>query len=192
MLNRLIGNWVYGGVMAGILLLLLSPLFISKWPSVLIATFLHLPAYMVHQYEEHDQDRFRLFFNQTLGKGYDVLSPMAVFITNVPGVWGVMVISLYAATMIHQGWALVAVYLVLVNALVHILHALIFWRYNPGLVTALAIFLPLGGATLYLIHDSQSAGRTHHVWSLISAVAIHAAILIHVQRKLAVMRSSTQ
>ena len=88
MLQRLISYWVYGGVLAGILLLVLWSLLVAGWSMPLAATFLLLPAYMVHQYEEHDHDRFRLFFNETIGKGFDVLSPLAVFITNVPGVWG--------------------------------------------------------------------------------------------------------
>jgi Protein of unknown function with HXXEE motif len=189
MFNRLVVYWVYGGVLAGVLLLTLAPILTAHWPMVLVATFLHLPAYMIHQFEEHDQDRFRLFFNQTIGKGHDVLSPMAVFITNVPGVWGVIALSLYAATLIHIGWALIAVYLVLVNAFVHIIHALIFRRYNPGLGTALVIFLPLGFITLGLIHEAQAAQWTHHVVGMVSAIMIHAAILIHVHRKLTALRA---
>ena len=70
MLHRLISYWVYGGVLAGILLLVLAPLLLRGWSTPLAATFLLLPAYMVHQYEEHDQDRFRLFFNETIGQGF--------------------------------------------------------------------------------------------------------------------------
>ncbi|MFM7330198.1 MAG: hypothetical protein ACKO1L_00805 [Brachymonas sp.] len=105
MLNRLTAHWVYGGLVAGVLLLLLTPVLTAHWPALLVATYLHLPADMIHQFEEHDQDRFRLFFNQTIGKGHDVLSPMAVFITNVPGVWGVLAASLYAAKSETRGSA---------------------------------------------------------------------------------------
>lgn len=157
MLQRLISYWVYGGALAGILLLVMSPLLLSGWSIPLAATFLHLPAYMIHQYEEHDHDRFRLFFNETIGKGFDVLSPLAVFITNVPGVWGVIALYLYGAVSFGLGWSLVAVYLVLVNAFVHVVHAIIFKRYNPGLFTAVVVFLPLGLATLAAI--DRSCGR---------------------------------
>jgi hypothetical protein len=54
---------VYGRVLAAILMLALSPLLPAGWPLPLADPFLLLPAYMVHQYEEHDRDRFRLFFN---------------------------------------------------------------------------------------------------------------------------------
>lgn len=183
MLQRLIAHWVYGGVLAGVLLLVLSPLLLSGWPPALAATFLLLPAYMVHQYEEHDQDRFRRFFNETLGQGLEVLSPLAVFITNVPGVWGVIAASLYAARTVGLGWALVAVYLVLVNAVVHIVHGIVFRRYNPGLGTAILVFLPLGTATLMLVDRAGGGALAHHVAGLVIAVAIHAAILLHVRRQ---------
>jgi len=188
MLKRLITQWAQGGALAGLLLLVLSPLLTVNWSIPLAATFLHLPAYMIHQYEEHDNDRFRLFFNETIGKGYDVLSPLAVFITNVPGVWGVIALSLYGAVSIKLGWSLVAVYLVLVNAVVHIVHAVIYRRYNPGLVTAIVVFLPLGAFTLIAVNHAGGGSMSSHAFSLVTAVAIHAAILVHVRRKLVVLQ----
>jgi hypothetical protein len=188
MLQRLITQWVYGGALAGLLLLVLSPLLIANWSIPLAVTFLHLPAYMIHQYEEHDHDRFRLFFNETIGKGFDVLSPLAVFVTNVPGVWGVIALSLYGAVSVNLGWALIAVYLVLVNAVVHIVHAVIFRRYNPGLVTAVVVFLPLVAFTLIAVNHAGGGSMSSHALGLIAAVAIHAAILLHVRRKLGVVQ----
>ena len=188
MLQRLISYWVYRGALAGVLLLALSPLFLAGWSPALAATFLHLPAYMIHQYEEHDQDRFRLFFNETVGQRFDMLTPWAVFITNVAGVWGVVGLSLYGAFYGGLGWALVAVNLVLVNALVHIVHAVIFRRCNPELVTAVVVFLLLGSFTLHLINQSGGGVVSGHVLGLVVAVAIHAAILLHVQCKLAALQ----
>jgi hypothetical protein len=115
MLHRLVVNRVYGGFLAGLLLLLLSPLFVYSWPPVLAATFFCLPAYMLHQYEEHDNDRFRAFMNRILAGGKDVLTLPAVFIINVPGVWGVIALSLWLAARVHPGFALIAVYLPLFN-----------------------------------------------------------------------------
>ncbi len=173
-------------------MLVLSPVLVAGWSAPLAATFLHLPVYMFHQYEEHDRDRFRLFFNETIGKGFDVLSPLAVFVTNVPGVWGVIALSLYGAVSVSLGWALVAVYLMLVNAAVHIVHAIIFRRYNPGLVTAVILFLPLGVVTLVLIDQAGGGSLSSHAVGLAIAMAIHAAILLHVQRKLVALRALGQ
>ena len=181
MLQRLISYWVYGGALAGVLLLVLTPLLVAGWPPALAATFLLLPIYMLHQLEEHNGDRFRLFFNATIGKRRDVLSPAAVFITNVPGVWGVMAASLWLAKAVAPGFALIAVYLVLVNAVVHIIHAVVFRCYNPGLWTAVLLFLPLGGLALWLVQRSGAGSPEFHALGLVLAVAIHAAIIVHVR-----------
>jgi hypothetical protein len=184
MLNRIIVNWVYGGFMAGLLLLVLMPLLTAAWSQALTATFLLLPIYMLHQYEEHDNDRFRLFFNATIGKGQDVLSSTAVFITNVPGVWGVIGLSLYLAAEVNVGWAFIAVYLVLVNAFVHLIHAFVFRGYNPGLGTALALFIPSGAYALRQVENAGGGAPVFHAIGLVTAIAIHAAILLHVRRRL--------
>jgi hypothetical protein len=42
MLVRLIANWVYGGFLAGLLLLLLTPVLVHSWPVSLVTTFLCL------------------------------------------------------------------------------------------------------------------------------------------------------
>lgn len=188
MLQRLISNWVYGGALAGVLLFALSPLLLAYWPPPLAATFLLLPAYMIHQFEEHDHDRFRRFFNASLGCGFEVLSPTAVFMINVPGVWGVLVLSLYGAERAGLGWALVAAYLALVNAFVHLAHAVIWRRYNPGLVTAVIGLLPLGVITLRLVNLTGSGTPARHVIALGIAVLLHALILLHARRRLRILR----
>lgn len=181
MLQRLASNWVYGGFLAGLLLLVLAPLVAGTWPPVLAAVYLHLPAYMIHQYEEHDDDRFRRFFNQTIGQGHEALSPLAVFVTNVPGVWGVIALALWLASRVRPGFALIATYLLLVNAAVHVMPALAQRRYNPGLVTAVVLFAPLTGWTLVAMQQSDGVTTGYHALGLGSAVLIHAAILLHVR-----------
>ncbi len=74
MLARLYDNWVYGGFLAALMLLALTPLLASGWPLPLLLIWLQLPIYMLHQYEEHDDDRFRQVVNTTIGGGKEVLS----------------------------------------------------------------------------------------------------------------------
>jgi hypothetical protein len=189
MLQRLVLYWVYGGALAGVLLLILAPLLVSGWPLPLAATFLHLPAYMIHQLEEHDRDRFRLFFNDLIGGGKDVLTPLAVFVVNVICVWGLIALSLYGAVM-NVGWGLIAVYLVLVNAVIHIVHGILFRRYNPGLLTAVGIFLPLGLATLVLIQRAGGGQAWSHAAGFLIAIGAHAAIIAHVLRRRKVLQNA--
>ena len=183
MVNRLIVNWVYGGFLAGVLLLALTPILTHSWPVPLVCTFLCLPIYMLHQYEEHDNDRFRRFVNEAMGKGREVLSPAAVFVINVPGVWGVIGISLALAATVNIGFGLIAAYLVVVNGIVHVAHAIIFRTYNPGLGTAIGMFLPLGGYGIMAIQQAGGGTAAMHATGVAAAIGIHAAIIAHVARQ---------
>jgi Na+-transporting NADH:ubiquinone oxidoreductase subunit NqrE len=100
---------------------------------------------MLHQYEEHDNDRFRRFINQQIRKG-EALTPLAAFIINVPAVWGLIGISVALAATVRLGFGLIAIYLIVVNGAIHVIHAVIIRGYNPGLGTAVGMFLPLGGS----------------------------------------------
>jgi hypothetical protein len=182
MLNRLIDNWVYGGFLGGLLLLLLSPLITDHWPAALTATFFCLPAYMLHQYEEHDKDRFRAFVNRLLGNGHEVLTRTAVFLINVPGVWGGIAVALWLAARVDTGFALIAIYLLLLNGIIHIAQAAAARSYNPGLITAIVLLIPVGGWGLVAVEHSRTATLAMHATGLAAAVAIHLAIIIPVLR----------
>ncbi|SMD14150.1 HXXEE domain-containing protein [Rhizobium sp. RU36D] len=182
MLQRLYGNWVYGGMLAGILLLCLTPLLLSGWSLAMIAVFLQLPVYMLHQYEEHDAGRFGQFINSEIGEGHTVLSDAAIFVINVPGVWGINALSLWLAALFGAGFGLIGIYLTLVNALVHLAPAIRMRMYNPGLVTAAVLFLPVGIWALIAVSAAPGVTVAHHALGLASALFIHAAIVAHVFR----------
>jgi hypothetical protein len=133
----------------GLLLLTLAPIFDLRDNLFLLLIYLHTPVYMLHQVEEHTSDRFREFVNQRMFHGVDALNSTSILVINLPGVWGVTILSLYAAVFIALGWGLPAVYLVAVNALVHIAGAAASRGYNPGLWTAIALFLPLSALSFW-------------------------------------------
>ncbi|MEM6374326.1 MAG: HXXEE domain-containing protein [Pseudomonadota bacterium] len=176
MRNRLYEYWVYGGALASVILLLLAPLL--GWPLSEVLIYLSLPAYMVHQYEEHDNDRFRLYFNSLLGASSRGLSHRAVFAINFAGVWLVILASLWLARFVSPGWGAIAAYLLLFNGFVHIAQFIILRRPNPGLLTAVFPFLPLGAAVLF----ATSPSLTEHIVSFVLIVVLHAAIVVHVRR----------
>ena len=181
MFARLTRYWVYGGTLAGLLLLALLPALIQTWTAVLTAVFLQLPIYMLHQFEEHDDDRFRLYVNEHLGGGREVLSPLAVFIINVPGVWGVNAAAFLAAYWIHIGYGLIAIYLTLVNAAAHLVAAIVSRAYNPGVATSVILFLPAGIYGWLQFRHVENVGGGDHALGLVVAIFIHAAIVAHVQ-----------
>ena len=49
--------------------------------------------------------------------------------------------------------------IVLGNALVHTIRSIKGWMYTPGLVTAVALWLPLGAMSLIAVSPSMSAGK---------------------------------
>ncbi|MGD0547119.1 MAG: HXXEE domain-containing protein [Terracidiphilus sp.] len=183
MLSRLIANWVYGGFLAGLLLLFLTPILARGWPPALLATFLCLPAYMLHQYEEHDNDRFRQFFNRNFGKGREILSLLAVLLINVPGVWGMIAVSFWLSASLNPGFGLMAAYLLLLNAAIHIASWAFLRGYNPGLVTGILFFVPLGSLCVLAIQLSGFGSAWMHGIGVTAAVGIHAAIAIPVANR---------
>jgi hypothetical protein len=177
MFTRLRDNWVYGGFLAALMLLALTPVLARDWSLGLLLIWLQLPIYMLHQYEEHDDDRFRRFENNIIGGGKEVLSHFAVFVINIAGVWGVDALAFWLAR-VHLGLGLIAVYLSLVNSVGHCLQAVALRRYNPGLVTSILLFIPLGIATLLVLAGTGEVTPTDHVIGLAVALLIHIGIIL--------------
>lgn len=185
-LSRLMTHWVYGGALAGVLLLALAPVLTDGWPRGETLAFLTLPAYMLHQWEEHDADRFRRFVNDHLAGGAEALTIADVFWINIIGVWALLAAVFWLMHGVDPGWGVIAPWLLLINAAAHIGQAIAMRRPNPGLWTALAIFVPLGIATLVLLWPTASAPQ--HALALALVIAVHAAIFGRVRSSLAKAR----
>jgi len=179
MIDRLVRNWVYGGALAGVLLLGLLPAVDQGWPVVLVLVYLQMPIYMLHQLEEHDADRFQHVVNEMIGRGRDVLPHEAIFVINI-GVWGLNLISFALAAHAGIGWGLLGAYAMAVNALAHIGQAVRLRHYNPGLVTAIVLFLPVGAGGIWAIAATGEATILQHSIGLAVAVLIHAGIVAYV------------
>lgn len=187
--ERLSANWVYGGSMSGAVLLALTPFLASGWTLAQTVVFLCLPAYMLHQFEEHDADRFRTFINNRLGGGLNVLTVGAVFVINVIGVWCVLGVIIAGTFAITPRIGLAAGYFLAINGALHVVQGMALRCYNPGLVTGVLIFLPLGTATIVITGNGASA--MDHGLSIALVLAIHAMIVANVMvRRKALMRGS--
>jgi len=182
-------RWVFLALVFGVLLLLLALILARRmeWNAFILLVYLQTPIYMLHQVEEHTGDRFRAFVNQQIYGGLDALTPTTVLIANIPGVWGITALSLYLAIGAAAGWGLLGVYLIAVNAIVHVV-ALILWRkYNPGLWTALLLFLPLSVLSFWKSTFTLDPWR-HHLIGVGSALAIHGALVLATRRRAAQLR----
>lgn len=172
----LYANWQYAGLVAALILLALVPIIAGSVSLALLVIYLSLPVYMLHQAEEHTGDRFRRFVNSQLGHGRDVLTAGAVVVINIGLVWIASLIALYLARFVDLGLGLIPVYLILVNAAIHVLSAASLRAYNPGLITSLVLFLPYGIWAMTVV--APHATSADHVVALLLAIAGHAAIVV--------------
>ncbi|WP_348641114.1 HXXEE domain-containing protein [Martelella sp. HB161492] len=192
MVNWLAKRWVSAALFMAVGFLLLGPAMAVSFAGFFVLIYLHLPIYMFHQVEEHAGDRFRHFTNVTLFRGVEALRPVDVIIVNLPVVWGVNLISFYAALLISPGLGLAAPYLMLVNAILHLVTTIRLRCYNPGLVTAIVLFLPLSLATLLLARQTPGVTIYHHVFALAIAVIIHALIMLQAARRARLLSAGAQ
>jgi hypothetical protein len=183
MLRRLYDNWVYGGFLAAFLILGLYATWGTHWTTAFWLVALQLPLYMLHQYEEHDADKFRLFVNHLMGHGRDILTHRAVFVINIFGVWGVNLASIVLAYMVNLGFGLIAIWLTLLNGLIHVAQAVALRRYNPGLWTAVFVFLPVGICGVLVLHRAGHGSWGWQILGFAIAAMIHVAIIAHVRRR---------
>ncbi len=160
------------------MLLLLTPVLAQDWSLELTLIWLQLPLYMLHQYEEHDDDRFRRFVNDVLGGGTEMLSRGDTFLINIVGVWGVDTAAFLLAASVHVGLGLIAVYLSFVNGVIHCAQAVALRRSNPGLLTSLVLFLPVGVFTLWVIAGRQDVFLGDHLIGIGASLGLHAAIVM--------------
>lgn len=183
--DSLYRHWVCAALCMGIFLILLMPVLSLYWSTGLLLIFLQTPVYMIHQVEEHTGDRFREWVNRRMFGGVEALNPASILWINIPGVWGLSLISLYAAAFFGIGWGLAAPYLVVVNAMGHIVGAAATRMYNPGLYTSILLFVPAGGAALWVLAADPAVTAIHHVVGLAAAVAIHVAIVVYAKAQAA-------
>ena len=178
----LVGRWQWPAacLFAGCVLLMVTPVWAYAAGTALALVALQLPIYMIHEFEEHTGDRFRLYMNRVIGGGREVLTPGPTFWINAVGVWGLELVALYLAAFVDLSLGLVAFYLPLVNAATHIREAAVRREYNPGLCTAIILFLPLAGWGLYAVSIASAATWLEHIASAAVAVGVHAAIIAYI------------
>jgi len=180
----LASRWVTGAGFMAAALILAVPVLIGPITLPMLLIYLHSPAYMLHQVEEHTNDRFRRFVNARMFGGVDALTERAVLWINLPGVWGVNLAALYAARVFDTGAGLAAPYLVLVNAVTHVIASVRLRGYNPGVLSSVLIFLPVGVTTLWFV----PATAADHAVGLGVSLAIHGGIVISVGLRAAALK----
>ncbi len=170
-------QWPYAATFAACFLLCLVPVVWSEGGVAAMLIFIQLPVYMLHQLEEHAGDRFRLYVNDRLAAGRAALGRGLTFAINLLGVWVLILASILLAYYVDPGLGLIGVYLTGVNAVVHILVALGRREYNPGLITAVAVFVPLTVWSAIEINDRYDVPTGTNLLAVGIAVLGHVAIV---------------
>ncbi|MEM1210219.1 MAG: HXXEE domain-containing protein [Planctomycetota bacterium] len=179
--QRLLHQWAPAMLPVGLLLLATAGVLATVLPTWWVLVWLQLPLYVLHQYEEHDGGRFGRWVNARLGRhGREVLTPTDILVINLPLVWGVITLSAALALWVRPGLGLIAPYLTLSNAIVHIGPALAMRAYNPGLITAVALFLPGGAAAVAAVQQTGDATLAMHALAGATTVVLHGLIVVKV------------
>ena len=166
-------NWSRVALTMGLVLGLISPLVYKAFGLIVFLVFLQLVIYMLHQYEEHAQGKFKDFANQLLAGGQPKIGDLPIFWVNIIGVWGIYILMIYAVVLSNPAFGLVAAYTTLANGLLHIIASIATRRYNPGLLTSIVLFLPLSAYTIYLISQLPEATPVYHLLGIGAALVIH-------------------
>lgn len=151
-------NWMFLGVAVSSFAIFAATYFLNvknidhqlSFISLLIFVF-----YTIHQFEEHGYDIFghRYSFEMALnnlfakfnhiceGEKLCPLNPQAIYYININIVWLTILISVVSPKNFFFT-KICALSIMSLNAVVHIIPAIIMHKYNPGLATAIIIFIP--------------------------------------------------
>lgn len=185
--NFLIENWMKIGIyVAPFILFIFFSSRTEQTGEVLSDTKLMsvvlLVAYIIHQFEEHwidlfgNQYAFYEYFNtlflSILGaqdSSVIILSQEAIFVINTSLVWLVGIIAIWRSPK-HLFPVLAINGIVLVNAMSHILPGIFKQSYNPGLLTAILIFLPMAYAFYRKVLLTNPGAKLQVIASIVWAI----------------------
>ncbi|MGU3493493.1 HXXEE domain-containing protein [Xanthobacteraceae bacterium A53D] len=158
---------------------------ISRWRDLPWLVWLGLAAYLLHQFEEHGIDMqgqpyaFRGDLCAMLGFRDPIACPVPlsfVTVVNVGSVWGAGLVSVLLA----RKWPAIGLSFFavpLVNAGVHLGAALVAGRYNPGLTTAVLLFVPLSLWAMAVAVRHAGVPRRALLLVVGGGVAVHVVLM---------------
>ncbi|MCW5736368.1 MAG: HXXEE domain-containing protein [Enhydrobacter sp.] len=186
----LIWPWIGIGA-AGLLLVLLctnalrSDRLVTRWADMVWLTWAGTFVYLVHQFEEHGIDAmdnpyaFRGFLCAAVGHADPEACPVPLsFITtvNVAAVW----IAGPLSALLAGRWPVVGLSffaIPAINIFAHAGPAMVSGRYNPGLLSALVLFLPLCLVVFAAAVTRYQLGVRAIFATLVAGVALHIALM---------------
>lgn len=147
-----------------------------------------LTAYLIHQVEEHWIDLMGRIYplheilnsllRDRIGESaYGAMTPKTLFLINTSLVWLPGLLAILTAPR-HVFPTLAMAGIVLINGVAHLGQSLFGLSYNPGLLTAVVLFVPLG-VTCYIVMLRRPDIRPKHiVASIVWGVGAHGLLII--------------
>ncbi|MEJ8563259.1 HXXEE domain-containing protein [Yoonia sp. GPGPB17] len=187
-------NWMKVGTFMAPFLVLIALCFSDKSTRLdaRAVSLVLLVTYIIHQFEEHWIDIYgrtyafkpnlNEFLSGLLGLSdvQEFMSDTSVFVINTSLVWLVAALAIWRGSQ-NVFAALCMASIVVVNAVSHIGAALIARSYNPGLLTGVVLFLPVGiGAYVWLGRISKPPLRiiaASLAWGLMAHVLMISGVL---------------
>lgn len=161
----------------------------SRWRDPEWLVCLTLPVYMIHQFEEHGFDllgrRYHFLAAMCAMLGHPDLAhcpadPAFILAVNVGG--GVWIPGLLAIALRRKN-VTVGAYTIgipLINIVAHVGPAIVLGSYNPGLLTAVFLFIPFCGWTLTQLWRAGVLDAKGLVAVIATGVALHAVLVASV------------
>jgi len=149
--NWLVHNWSRAGLVLAAGLFILAPLVFKSGGLTVGIIYLWLPFYMLHQYEEHARGDFLDWYKRRMPTIAPFLTERKLPVVNLGSIWALFTLALYVAFLVRPGLGLAAPYIALINSAVHIGQLWRWHSYNPGLWTALILFIPAGICTIVIL-----------------------------------------
>jgi hypothetical protein len=161
----------------------------SRWRDPEWLVCLTLPVYMIHQFEEHGFDllgrRYHFLAAMCTVLGHPDLAhcpadPAFILAVNVGG--GVWIPGLLAIALRRRNVAVGActVGIPLINTLAHVGPAIFLGSYNPGLFTALFLFIPFCGWTLTQLWRAGVLDGRGLMAVITTGIALHVVLIASV------------
>ena len=184
--------WPYMGLGAALLLALLlttnalrSDLTVSRWRDLVWLAWLGMLAYLIHQFEEHGIDAlgatyaFRAEMCRNMGHPDAQTCPIPFSFVNAVNITCVWVFGPVTALLGRRwpGFALAFFAIPFVNTLIHLIPVATQGAYNAGLLTAIAIVLPLSLWVFHVAVSRYRLGWRAVIATIIAGIVYHAIMI---------------
>ena len=183
LMNWLYLHWAKATPFLAIYSYILLFLYVKDVDFALFLIWLQTPIYWTHETEEYlVPGGFLQFFNHSVfksPKGEWPLTLAGSFWINIPLVYIALPIAGLMAHFLGVEWGLWAAYFSALNALAHVVMAIIFKKYNPGLVISILLNIPVGIYTVWYFVSNGLCSTTCNVISIIVGVLAQASMMIY-------------